>query len=351
MFAEGALQLFYRISVGKWLADWWAIPIYEEDSIRGYRLKANLDYTHKTSEFTATYLTDNAGMRTDSKQSQFLLPKPKSSFRILSLGPSFAFGWAVNYEDAYMHRIAEGLRVPGKQIELVNLGTPSQAPCYQLKWLREKGYLYQPDLVIQTIYADLDQINSDDSLPQEGPCVKNGYLYPTRHLTLGMRIRLWRRYSALLFYGWQAYQRLSGSKTGVIVKQDQAGNTPLPEKEMAACVELYNRYIQFIDSVVTNKPPVVFIYVPQSWVVRPSDISRVAHHGPKPDPFVARERSALLTIALTNNQVNLIDTTSALIEADKESRTYFLYDTHFTPWGNKAVADYALPIVQRLIPR
>ena len=44
-----------------------------------------------------------------------------------SRSSSFAFGWGVNYEDAYLHRIVEGLRVPGKQVELVKLGTPGSA--------------------------------------------------------------------------------------------------------------------------------------------------------------------------------------------------------------------------------
>ena len=52
-------------------------------------------------------------MRTDGRQPTPAIPKS-----------SFAFGWGVNYEDAYLHRIVEGLRVPGKQVELVKLGTP-----------------------------------------------------------------------------------------------------------------------------------------------------------------------------------------------------------------------------------
>src|SRR6185436_11307137 len=107
------------------------------DPARVYRLKANLDYLHKTREFTAGYRTDEAGMRTDGHTAVPAIPKSNDAFRVLALGPSFAFGWGVNYEDSYIYQIANGLRVPGKRVELINLGTPSQPISYQLKWLKE----------------------------------------------------------------------------------------------------------------------------------------------------------------------------------------------------------------------
>ena len=107
LFAEASLHVFYRLSVGRWLWEWWAIPIFEADPIRVYRVKANLDYVHQTSEFTARYFTDSLGMRTaGGKQPAPAIAKPDGTYRILALGPSFAFGWAVNYEDSYVYRIA-----------------------------------------------------------------------------------------------------------------------------------------------------------------------------------------------------------------------------------------------------
>src|SRR5262245_46190998 len=111
LVVEGSLQLFYRVCNGSWLWDWWAIPIYTPDPHRVYGLKPNLDFWHKTSEFSARYQTDAAGMRTDGHQPFPAIPKPPDHYRILALGPSFAFGWGVNYEDAYVHRIAGALHV------------------------------------------------------------------------------------------------------------------------------------------------------------------------------------------------------------------------------------------------
>jgi hypothetical protein len=349
---EASLQIFYRVANGSWLWDWWTIPIYAADPVRVYGLKANLDYWHKTSEYTVRYLTDGAGMRTDGQEPAPVIPKPPDTFRILALGPSFAFGWGVNYEDAYIHRIADQLKVPGKRVELVNLGTPSQPICYQLKWLRETGYVYQPDLIVQTVYGSLEQIDHDDVLPEVKPLVKNGYLYPGEKMTLSLRIRWLRRYSALLFYGWHIYHAAVHSETTVgdgrelYKKPDPTtGNTA------ADGVKSYQSYLEFVDRAATNRPLVVFIYVPPAWVVRPADISRAAQRGETLNPVDFRERSARLADALRTNQVNFIDTTPVLMEHDSQTRMYYLYDIHFTRAGNKVVAEHALPLIQEIVLR
>src|SRR4051812_33147633 len=174
LFTEGSLQIFYRLSVGRWLCEWWAIPIYEADPNRVYRVKANLDYLHRTREFTARYNTDALGMRSDGHTPAASIAKSNDVYRVLALGPSFTFGWGVNYEDSYINQLAAGLRVPGKRIEVLNLGTPSQPISFQLKWLRETGFLYQPDLILQTVYLEFDAIDTDDSLPKRLPVVKDG---------------------------------------------------------------------------------------------------------------------------------------------------------------------------------
>jgi len=68
LFVECSLQIFYRVSVGRWLWEWWALPIFEQDPIRVYRLKPNLDFLHQTREFTARYCTDESGMRVECGQ-------------------------------------------------------------------------------------------------------------------------------------------------------------------------------------------------------------------------------------------------------------------------------------------
>ena len=351
IFAELSLQLFYRASVGMWLWEWWAIPIFETDPIRVYRLKGNLDFTHRTREFTARYYTNPLGMRTDEQRQSPTLPKPADVFRILALGPSFTFGWGADYQDSYMCKIARGLKVPGRRVELVNLGTPSQPQSYQLKWLREEGPRYQPDLIVLTVYGTISGLETSDVIPSNGICVKDGYLYPCRQMTVSMWVRRWRRYSACLFYGWHAWQTISRPKTPPLGDGRELYRKVDYDLNAAASNTLrdYKDYVSFVDRVLTNQPPVVFLFVPNAYAVRPADASRVAGQGPRVDPFLEREAAARITTALSSNGVNIINATRLLVERDQRSRMFHLYDIHFTVEGNDATAACALPAIQKLV--
>ena len=352
-FMETSLQVFYRATVGRWLPEWWAIPIYETDPVRLYRVKGNLDFLHKTREYTARYYTNALGMRTDAQRRLPEDPKPKDVFRILSLGPSFAFGWGVNYEDSYIYEIASALRVPGKRIELVNMGTPSQPVSYQLRWLKHSGG-YQPDLIIQTVYGYIFDVDANDKLTEDQPYVKDGYLYSTAKTSFRSWLKKMRLYSATLFYGWHLYATLSAHVTAdtkvVGDGREFYRKIDLSENNIEArTLAQYRDYLDFVYAAVTTKPQIVFLYVPFAYVVRPADISRVAHHGGKIDPLYESAKSTTLARMLCSNGVNMIDTTDALMEGDKSKRMYRLYDVHFTPDGNKTVASHSVPVIQRIL--
>ena len=349
LFAEASLQVFYRLSVGRWLWEWWAIPIFEADPVRVYRVKPNLNYVHKTREFTATYCTDQNGMRTICGQPGPTVAKPDGTFRILVLGPSFAFGWGVNYEDAYIYRMAQSLRVPGKRLELINLGTPSQSPPYQVQWLKAAGYRYEPDLIIQTVYGDIQDLDVGETLPANKPGVRNGYLYPSDKMTWSLWVRRVRAYSALLFYGWHVYDALFRPRIaegeGKEFYQPSGPASATGENEL----EIYKHYVDYVGRAVTNRHEIAFMFMPVSHVVRPADITRVAHHGGVGSSFEIRRRAAAFSGLAQSNHIHFINPTPALVENDQKTRMYNLYDIHLTVAGNKVVADYSTPIVQKWI--
>jgi hypothetical protein len=352
LFAEISLQIFYKVSVGRWLWEWWAIPIFEADPIRTYRLKSNLDYLHQTREFAARYRTDAVGMRSVGGKPTPTIQKSSDTFRILSLGPSFAFGWGVNYEDSYIYRIADGLRVPGKRVELINLGTPSQPISYQLKWLRETGHVYQPDLIVQTIYADIvGTLETNDTLPERKPTVRDGYLSSPGEMSFAMRLKKMRGYSALLFFGWHVYHAAVSAEKPAAGDGREFYRTSegAASGEDEGILQGYRNYTQFVHRAVTNQPPIVFVFVPMAYAVRPSDISRVGRG--HENPFEVREKAARLTGLLNSNGVRMIDPTGVLVENDKKTRMYNLYDIHFTAAGNKIVADYSIPMIEETLLR
>jgi hypothetical protein len=163
-----------------------------------------------------------------------------------------------------------------------------------------------------------------------------------------------RLYSATLFYGWHLYATLSARVTAdtkvVGDGREFYRKIDLSENGMEArTLAQYRDYLDFVYAAVTTKPQIVFLYVPFAYVVRPADISRVAHHGGKIDPLYESAKSTTLARMLCSNGVNMIDTTDALMEGDKSKRMYRLYDVHFTPDGNKTVASHSVPVIQRIL--
>jgi hypothetical protein len=326
-----------------------AIPIYATDPVRITDQEDRLP-AQDQSTLRGTIPTRLVAQTTRRLPED---PKPKDVFRIVSLGPSFAFGWGVNYEDSYIYQVAKALRVADKRIELVNVGTPSQPMSYQLRWLKRSGG-YQPDLIIQTVYGDIPDIDPDDTLPEDQPYVKDGYLYFTKETSLRLWLKKIRLYSATLFYGWRLYATLSArvNANAPVVGDGKEfyRRSDLSENGIAGkTLVRYRAYMSFVHAAVANKPQIVFLYIPFAYVVRPADISRVAHHGTRIDPLYERAKSALLTRMLCGNGVNLIDTTAALVEGDKTKRMYNLYDVHFTPDGNRIAASYSAPLIQRIL--
>ncbi len=347
---EASLQVFYRCSVGMWLHEWWAIPIYEPDQHRVFRVKPNLDFTHKTREYAVRYYTDSQGMRTDSRRREIPVEKSVDTFRILSMGASFAFGWGVNYEDAYVYALAGQLRARGRNVEMMNLGTPSQPISYQLGWLRNIGCRYQPDMIIQTVYGSVDYVDPDDTLPPDGVCVKDGYLYDASKLSLKSWLLRIKRYSTILFYGWHIYEMFSDADATAGMGVDmysRAGNSALSDG-ISATAGKYERYVEFVEKCLGRKIPVIFLHVPFAYTVRPSDIVRVKHRA-HCSPAEERRKTADLQKVLWDRGIQLIDTTDVLIAGDKKSRMYYFLDIHLTPQGNSVVAAHVAPLLQKIV--
>ena len=354
---ELGLQIFYRLGTGQWLFQWWAIPIYEPDDYRVYRVKSNLDYIHKTSEYTARYYTNAQGFRTSSTQDATSIVKPKYTYRIMYLGPSFTFGWGVNYEQSYAYLISKGLHLPDKKIEIINVGTPAQPINYQLAWLKKQGYRYDPDLIVQTVYADCCMnIAMDGKLPDDLPYVEAGYLYTPHPKTFSENtkriIQRYRRYSAILFFAWRFYAALVADEEMSGIGNEFYEKTNLPDGcEPSAILKNYFSYQKFVWDALGEEIPIVFVYVPLAYIVRPADIIRVKHQGKHKDPLTERSMTQGVEAILNENNVHFIDLTGGLIRADGKTRMYNLYDIHFTPEGNQVAADLATPIIQNVIDK
>lgn len=340
-------QAIYYLSAGDVLFRRVAVPIYEYDPTRCWRTKPNLNYRHRTNEFDVTILTDSRGFRTGADRKPISLDKAENVVRILFLGPSFTFGWGNNYADTYPVLLEIALRRTGLNVEALNLGTPAQGAGRQLCWLRKEGVNFKPDVVVQTVYQTLGNLETDCT-DDKCPLVKDGYLIQSGD-SIKTRIRSIVKNSAIVFYGFIAWGLIDSKRdhiegTGTELRTSSSDGRARDRTELLA---RYQTYAEYVRGILGEKTPVVFIYIPLSYFVHLKDIARWRHLGVA---NVQKEKKAheLNLGFLKSNSVNIVDTMPALITNNKE-RMYYWLDVHLTARGNQAVARASEPQLRHAV--
>ena len=337
VLAEVVAQGYYALTTGDLLARRAALPIFEADPTRCYRLRPGLAFRHRTPEFDVTLYTNDQGMRTGPGRAPVGEKRP-GVFRVLFLGTSYAFGWGSEYEQSYAALVGAGLARTGREVEVVNLGTPAQAAGPQLCWLREQGPRVRPDLVVHTVFANPGVIAASCEADRDCPQVEDGYLvrdgpFPRLVGELGKR-------SALAFYGWYIHRRyLASGPSGEPAGDAADGLTP-PEERPDALPARYQGFVRTVRESVGEPIGVVFVLIPPSFAVHPGDAARWGPIGARGEEFRARARAA--AVALEAAGIPFVDATPALERGAGSGRMFYWLDTHLTPAGNRVVADEIL---------
>lgn len=340
VLAEVVAQGYYALTTGDVLARRAALPIYEADATRCYRVRAGLAYRHRTPEFDVALYTNDEGMRTGADRAPVGEKRP-GVFRVLFLGTSYAFGWGSEYEQSYAALVGAGLAGPGREVEVMNLGTPGQQAGPQLCWLREHGRRIRPDLVLYSVFAN-PALVAPACAPDPGcPEVHEGYL--VRPSRLPGAVEEAGKRSALVFYGWYVYRRYiasdasPGQPADDLMGRDQS---PYPVTPPGGLLPRYEGFVRAVRESVVEPVDVVFVLIPPSFAVNPGDAARWGSIGARGEEFRARSRAAAL--ALEAAGIPFVDATPALQRAAGSARMFYWLDTHLTPAGNRVVADEIL---------
>jgi hypothetical protein len=97
--------------------------------------------------------------------------KPPGTYRIVVLGDSYAEGLQVDVERTFWRLLEKQLQActfqPGKQIDVINLGTSGFGTGQELRALQTRGLAYSPDLVVLAFFAGNDVRNNSRELETE----------------------------------------------------------------------------------------------------------------------------------------------------------------------------------------
>jgi hypothetical protein len=351
-FVEIVLQGYYRLTTGVFLYSRDKPPIWAADGFSGLTNRPGMFYQHVTPEFSVALHTNSQGFRVSPLHTDYLPNKPPNTFRILLLGPSFAFGWGSNFEDTFGVRLQEQLArdryAGGKNIEVLNHGVPALSAQRQLEWFRHAGKNYVPDLVIHLVYGSLELEAPSDHVIT----VENDRLVSS---TMTFKDRLWRsaKCSAMIFY------------TGIVLSQlpnpmqadkresfiEGAGrrmrNAQAFEVRSRGIDDSLKFYAAFDRAAREAGANFLIVYVPLAYVIYPEDRTRWVLHGVK-DVEAQMAFNDEFSRYLNGVHIPCMNLTNALLESARRdsNRLYYWLDVHWTPLGNRrsaeAVAKYLM---------
>jgi lysophospholipase L1-like esterase len=126
-----------------------------------------------------------AAVRTNSRgwrDREFEIAKPAGTMRIVGIGDSIMFGWAVEEEERYTSRLEAMLEksYPERSWEVLTLASPGYNLVMEVEALERYGLDYEPDLILYGYTAN------DRCLPNfvaEGADVYGRELFVMRYLT------------------------------------------------------------------------------------------------------------------------------------------------------------------------
>ncbi len=343
---EVSLQGFYYAMVGQSLLTRVAAPNYQRNEHSVYRNKPNLATDQNTNEFRTKVYTNADGFRVPKPGIEYAKGRDTSKFRVLLMGPSFAFGSAVNYEDTFGAQLQSLLQkqgyAGGKTIELINAGVPSLVPARQLNWYKNAGKDYAPDLVIQFIY-DTANVNPDPDLNSD-EVTEDGYRI-IKNATTKDRIRGAVKKSAIVFYTWMLSAKLQsamaanepaeGGKVLGTGQDSRIYTTFKPDSpEVVASLRYYDDLRQ---SAEANGARSLCVFFPLSYCIHREDVARWKHLGVR-NVDEQMGYNAAFCDYLQERGIPCHDITPELVEAAKKDRLYFWLDIHWTVKGNLEAA-------------
>jgi lysophospholipase L1-like esterase len=346
LFVEVSLQAFYYFTSGSFLSKRTAVPIYRHDKYMGYSVKPNLSFHHATNEFDSYIYTNSEGIRTSRSREEYSLSKENSRYRILLLGPSFAFGWGVNHQDTFANQLKNDLEArgfaKGRKIEVINAGVPAIPPLNQLNWFDGPGQRYSPDLVVQFIYGAMSVGNEMDTDIEVN---NEGYLV-ARNETFAQKMQRQLKKAAVVYYGWvvsitisPAVGRLSKNKQvlGAGRKLEEQTEFDAEDKETRGSLDFYQHLSVSISRAGAK---LLVVHFPLSYCVHREDITRWRHLGVEDvDGQIAFNEKFCGYV--DQQGIPCLNITRDLIREAQHNRDrlYYWLDIHWTPKGNRVAAE------------
>jgi hypothetical protein len=341
---EIGLQLFYFATVGQWLPGRTHLAMFEPNEYSGYFNQPHVNVVHNSNEFKSMIYTNGQGLRTSVEAADYPLGKQPGKKRVLLLGPSFAFGWGVNYEQTFAARL-QAMLADSQQfdpaVEVINAGVPSLGPVAGLNWYRHVGEKFAPDLVIQFCYGSM-QVESTGRW-NNIEADEHGRLV-AKNLSPKLRFIGYAKKSALVYYGWltathvRSWFHQADSDSEVAGAGRELELYSAFDRGNAEVIDSMKFYEDLRSTVERSGAKLLIVFFPLSYCIHEQDIGRWSHLG-----VINVDRQNTYNAAFCRHLQSLdfdcLNITDDLKQAAEEGqRLYYFVDIHWTPEGNEVAA-------------
>ena len=339
-----------------------------------HRLLPNTAYHYTSSEFDVTVRTNRYGLRGPDPA----MPKPPGTVRLLLLGDSYIFGFPVRDEETAAVLIQRTLTRQGDPVEVINGGVSGYSPTLHYLSLRDQFLAFEPDVVV--LWYDLGDLMEDAAFQKNLVYDGAGRIVRCDPRYVNGRFSTWKwlqDHSALMKYlntkvvrtamkiqvlGLRGYVNiiLTGERAKVAmarVKRRQLApdlatydkfllvredSTP---EVLAPYWRLSERYLLMIRDLLKARgiPLLIGVY-PYGMLIGGEQWSegRVFWGFQKGRTYSAAAFLGLITAFTTREGVPLINTFPGFQEAARTQTLCYPEDGHFTPAGQRVLAEQLL---------
>lgn len=300
--------------------------ILEQDQVLFWRQKANLKVRFQGVEVKTNFL----GLR--DLRANF--KKTKNTFRIVCLGASPTFGWAVKYEDTYPYQLERMLRSKGgeeKVYEVINAGVIGYTSYQGLLFLKKEILRLSPDIIsVPYVINDIDRdrfYRSNGKSDKELKPKDSRLLHLENLLEKSKLFRIWRKI---------ALQTVAVGVKFLGTERNHLGAVRISPQEYE------NNLNEIIAIARQNGVKVVFIKMPVSFFPHEELPEKKKHFQETKDRQLfqcgkdVKVYNEIIESVAEKNEVPLVDI--ALAFAENKAKNLFITPIHPSASGHKIIA-------------
>jgi len=331
----------------------------------------------ETSEFKSIAKISAQGLRNEL----VAIPKPHGVYRILALGDSFTYGWAVSAEETWVKQAESALFAKGKKVEVINAGVPGIGTTQEVEICRAYADQFDVDMILLGFYGtdDLLQNSIDKQNDYKNVFALSQYI-PTL-LKLGNPMLIGAQGSKQVpkepiykRFIWEASAKeFAGNNPNAILQFDPVVRewfmnglinpdlllsslqnprslvTMLEPERLDSAINTSQNILQNLLKECARKRPVVFLLLAAEELVSEDYLRFRTKSG-----FIVDKRLVTLDLdtpmanMVRNNGISFISVFPSF-RADTCPGCFYPWDIHLTPYGNKRVSDVIAPLIDTFI--